>query len=451
MKKYTAVKGDRLTRIADRNQVSTQSIIDANPQIFTADRKKKTDALIASGDMDIGEFLIYPGEILTIPDSETKAIIDELVEKASSEDELRLFIDGKKVPLPHEFEFTEYFISCSDSFSCMYPFDARVEKPIFKIDPKDFKEKGLPPVKIYIGDEKVLTGEVEIPAFRVTVNSVSQTLGGRSKTYLLEKSEILPSIQKEFIQMTFDKIVDTVAKGFGLSSSVQSGVTIGAPFAKAAVNDGETPFSFLTRLARERACLIGKDGNGNVLIMKAVESEPVASFTITPEFLAFLGVDSLDFAFDTTKIFGSYIGKATGPNDANITETVESNVLMQRSIKIINFEDGTAGNIGTMTAWEEQRSVREFAPNSIPFPSWLNPNTGKRWKAGQFITLKCPDAMIIQDQIMMIDSIKFTESNGRRVAELSIVPEETYIEKSGNKNTKKKADNETVIDKIGNR
>lgn len=451
MKKYTVANGDRITRIADRNQVSTQEIIDANPQVFTAARNKKTDELIAAGSMSVGEVMIYPGEILNIPDSESKKIIDELDEKATSEDELRLFIDGKKVPLPHEFEFTEYFISCSDSFSFTYPYDSRLEKPIFKIDPKEFKTKGLTPVKIYIGDEKVLSGEVEIPAFRVTQNSVAQTLGGRSKTYLLEKSEMLPSIQKEFIKMTLDKIVDIVAKGFGLSSSVQDGVTIGMAFEKAAVNDGESPFAFLTRLARERACLIGKDGNGNVVIMKAVESEPVASFTITPDFLAFLGVDSLDFAFDTTKIFGSYIGKATGPDDANITETVESNVLMQRSVKISTFEDGTAGNIGTMTAWEEQRSVREFAPNSIPFPSWLNPNTGKRWKAGQFITMKAPDAMIVDDQMMMIDSIKFSESGGKRVAELALVPEETYIEKSGNKNTKKKADNETVIDKIGKR
>jgi len=59
--------------------------------------------------------------------------------------------------------------------------------------------------------------------------------------------------------------------------------------------------------------------------------------------------------------------------------------------------------------------------------------------------------MLIEDQTMMIESIKFTETSGRRVAELSIVPEETYIEKSGNKNNKKKPENEVIIDKIGNR
>ena len=448
-KRYTAKSGDRITRIARAYGVSVKSIVDATPNVFTAYRKKKTNELVAAGTLDVGEMLFYPGEILNIPKSDSDKIAELLAIKADSEDELTIYIDGKKIQPPGEFTFTEYFSSCSDSFSLMYPYDNTLQNSLLNIDPNNFLSDGLPEIKIYIGSEVALTGEIEIPAFRVTASSCSQTLAGRSKTFLLEKSDMLPSLAKEYTNLTLESIVEAVASAYGLDYEVQDGLSIDAIFPKAACEDSENPFTFLTRLSKERACLIGKTGEGNVYIMKAVYSDPVANFDIDSEFLKFIGVESLDFSFDTTKIYGQYIGNTTGTDDVNITATVQSNIILQQSCKITDYNEGTSETIQSMTIWEEQKSVREFYNNSIPYPSWLNPKTGERWKAGQFIIIRSAQTAISDPVVMMIESVEFTDSSGKRTATLNLVPEGTYVDMPNIINNKKTADNDDIITRLG--
>ena len=369
--------------------------------------------------------------------------------KADTDDELTIYVDKKKVPLPHEFEFTEYFVACSDSFSMTYPHDPELNSPIFKINPDNFLEKGLPDVQFYIGSELVFTGYVEIPAYRIGQNQATQTLGGRSKTLLLEKSDFLPSIKREFIKLSLKQIAEIIAGAFGIPVSVQSGIKIGEVFAKATAEDNEKPFAFLARLAKQRQLLIGKTANGGLAIIKAVESDPVAFFDIDDTFLKFVGIDSLEFVFDTTDIYGSYIGKTKTATDPNVSATVPSGLLAQQSVKIIDFPEGQIGNIEEMTGWEEQKATIDFYKNSIPYPSWLNPKTGKRWKPGQFVALRSSAAMISEPVLMMIRSVKFTDS-GKKVATLELVQESTYLDipvMGRNKKGKKKKT--SVIDKLG--
>jgi|WetSurMetagenome_2_1015567.scaffolds.fasta_scaffold38659_3 prophage tail gpP-like protein len=451
-KKYVAKENDRITRIAAAYGVTTQDIINATPNVFTPYRKQKTNELIADGTLAIGEMLFYPGEVLNIPESDADKLALAQTIKADSADELTLYIDNKKVPNPTDFSFTEYFDSCSDSFSLSYPYDKTLTNPIFTVDPNFFQGKGLPDIKIYIGPEVALTGSIEIPAFQITRNSSIQTFAGRSKTLLLEKSDMLPEIKKEYNKASLKDIVSIISKAYGLEYEMQDGVDIGKNFDKAVCEDSETPFAFLTRLSKERSLLIGKTAEGKVLIMKAVSAEPVANFDIDSEFLSFIGVEGLTFTYDTTKIYGQYIGKATSSENVNISSTVQSQILLQQSCKIVKYDCATKTTIQGMTKWEEQRSVREFYNNAIPYPSWINPNTGKRWKSGQFITLRCADTQINDPVVMMIRSIEFTDNSGKRAATLNIVPESTYVDMPqiiNNKKSKANGSNESIIDKLG--
>jgi prophage tail gpP-like protein len=446
---YTVKQNDRISRIAANYQVTSQDIINANANIFTPERNRMTDQLRAASVLNPGEVLIYAGEILNIPDGTFDQLAEIQTINADAEDELTIYIDGAKVPLPHEFEFTEFFDSCSDSFSITYPHDEALTKPLFKVDPSEFVEKGLPDIKIFMGKGAALNGSIEVPAFRLTGNSSVQTLGGRSKTFLLEKSDMLPSIQREFIKLDLKQIADIVCAGYGLQATVQTGLSVGSPFPKATVDDNETPFNFLARLARERGLLIGKTSDGKVLIMKAVDAEAVAYFDIDTQFLSFLGVEALEIAYDTTQLFGQYIGKATTAEDTNITATAASALIAQQSCKIIKFQDGTKANIDQLTAWEEQKASREFYKNVIPYPSWLNPNSGKRWKAGEFILIRCAATMMSEPMDMMIKSVKFTDTGSRKTAELEIVPKSTYLDIPLVINNKKKKGKESVIDRLG--
>ena len=118
---YTVKSGDRITYIATWFNVTTQEIVNANPAIFTANRLAESNKLIAAGTIFPGELLIYPGEILDIPTGLLDQISEDQVVKADSDDDLTIYIKGKKCPFPDNFQFIEYFDTCSDSFSMTYP------------------------------------------------------------------------------------------------------------------------------------------------------------------------------------------------------------------------------------------------------------------------------------------------------------------------------------------
>ncbi|MCK5604225.1 LysM peptidoglycan-binding domain-containing protein [Candidatus Pacearchaeota archaeon] len=433
---YIVKPNDRASFIAKNYNITVQQLQNANPQIFTPARIAKTNELIANQTLNPGELLIFQGEELNIPTGLVDEIAEQQTIRADSADELTILINGNKCPLPHEFRFTEYFDTCSDSFEITYPYNPDLQNPAYLVKVEDFRTKGLPQIKIYIGDDPVLTGEIEIPANKITPDSVIQTIGGRSKTYLLEKSDMFPSIPREFLNLTLNDIAPQIANVYSISVEIADNVDLSEPFEKVTAEDNEKPFFFLSRLARERSAILGKTGEGKLLIHKAVKQDPVANFvieTIDGELRVgtagqFIGVEGLEFTFDTSELFGQYIGKTTGINNPNLTSTIQSKVLKQQSIKVTNYSDANEKTLDSMTEWEEQKAVREFYKNAIPFPDWINPNNGIRWKKGDFVTLQAVEAGIDQPQIMLIRQIDFTKDNtDKRMALLKIIPSEVYL------------------------
>lgn len=410
---YTVKKDDTTSQIAKNYNVTTQQIIDANPDVFTPDRPQDGS-------------LIFPGDVFNIPTGQLDELKQIQAIKADSEDELTILIDNVKCPIPYDFELIEYFDACSNSFSFSYPFNPKLKNPAYKINIDDFKTKGLPSCKIYIGSEPSINGSIEVPANKITATNTIQTLAGRNGTFLLEKSDIFPSLDREYLNLTLEEFANIVASKYGIGVEVQSGLNISEPFEKIELEDNEKPFASISRLARERSCILSNTGDGKLLIHKTEQSEPVAHFKIDRDFLKFLGVPELEFVFDTRTLYGHYQGKTTTTDDQNLIENVKSKNLVQQSIKITDFSDANNKTLGPMTEYEEQKAVREFYKNVIPFPSWLNPNTGKKWKGGQTITLEVADGNV-KTAIMLIRSITFTKNpNNVKVANLNLIPEGVY-------------------------
>lgn len=423
-KKYTVIKNDTVSQIAKNNNLTTKQIVDANPQVFTPDRIKRSNELIG-GDYD----LIYPGDILNLVASVTDNLQKAQILKVDTPDELNIFIDNKKCPLPHEFEVTEYFNTCSDNFDMSYPYSKNLNNPAYDINIDDFKTKGLPKMVIHIGSDPELTGEIEIPTTSISPSSSIQTLSGRSATFPLEKSDILPNIEREYLNQSLEDLTAIICNAYNVEYEIEPAASEGAKqiFSKVTIEDNEKPYLFLSRLAREHKLIADKTGTGKFLIRKPVLTDPVANFVINSEFVKFLGIQSLSFSFDTTEIYGQYIGKTTTPDDANLESTVQSKTLAQQTVKITDYKDATASNIKSVTEWEEQKSIKQFYKNSIPFPSWLNPNTGKKWKTGQYITLEFP-VNGAGTKLMMISVIKFgMPSSEKKIATLSLIPASSVI------------------------
>lgn len=425
-KLHTVKQGENVSLIASSYQVTVTEIVNANPNVFSPSRIEKSNATILAGNLVPGGLLIYPKEVLKIPSGALDEVAQKQVIKADNSDDLLIYIRGQKCPNPNTFKFTEYFDTCSDSFEIEFPFTTG--KRLYDANIDNLQSKGLPDIKIYIGEDPALTGEIEKIGHSVTVSSATQTLGGRTKTRLLEKSETMPGVQVDFIDLTIDQIAKIFCDSHGLKVKLESGVTVGDKFDKATRSDNEKPFNFISKLARERKLITSNTPEGECLLRRAVAGQPVARFEIGQDFLDFLGVSQLNFEFDTTEIYGNLVAKTQTDDNDNASSAIASKILSEQSVKRYSFKDSTQDQLQGLVEREEKKSVRDFYKNSIPFPSWLIPGKGRRWKTGDIITLVCPEAGITIEKRLIIRQIEFSlDNDNNRVATLNFVPIEVYL------------------------
>lgn len=342
-------------------------------------------------------------------------------EKFSSGDgeSLSIKLKGEKIGLPAEFVYREFYDACSNSFELLdYPMEKGYNN--FNLSPG-----GLEEISIAINNETVLIGNVEILKPTITPNRTSISICGRSKARILEKSALPENIQREFIDMSLSGIGNIVCRAFGLTLKVDEGINAKKIFKRATYSDSSTAYEFFARLCKESGLIFTSDNLGNPLITKIIKSNPVARFDLDSDFVTFLGVESVSVEYDSTKIFGKYVAKTQTPlNELNIARA-NSKVIKENSITYLSFDDSTSGTLKSMVDTHENKTVRSFFSNTIPFPSWINPANNQRWKTGQSVVINASKAFM-NETVLNISAIDFVRVAEKETAILNLIPVEAY-------------------------
>ena len=333
-------------------------------------------------------------------------------------DRLSILIGGKKILAPEDFTFNEYFDACSNSFEVGH-------YPIAKDNGLSVEPGGLETAQISIIGEGVLIGNVEILSPSITQTEKSISLSGRSSTRLLEKSALPQNIQREFKTMTLSQIAVTVCSAFNLDVSIDKTINANVKFKRPTYTDTETAYSFLSRLCKEAGFVLTDTNDGRPFITRATFGNPVAKFELDNEFVKFLGIEGISTTYDTTKLHGTYIGKSQTPKSVLNTSTVKSSVIEEDSFVFMTFGNSTGGTIKKMIQTAEKKVIRQFFNNSIPYPSWVNPKNGERWKTGQTIVINATDVYITNKEVL-ITRIEFKKTPNAEIALLYFKPVETY-------------------------
>lgn len=330
-----------------------------------------------------------------------------------------ILINEKRILPPESFTFNEYFDACSNSFEVEnYPNEPN--NTDLSLTPG-----GLEPVSINILGDAVLIGNVEIPSYIITPESSSISFSGRNATRLLEKSALPENVQREFKNMSLKNIAIIVCNAFNLDVEIGSGVDVSRVFKRATYKDSQTAYAFLSRLCKEVGAVLSNTGVGRPIIRKSSIGNPVAKFDIDAQFISFLGIEGIVINYDTTKIYGKYIGKTQTPKKTLHKSTKTSTIIEENSVKYLTFDDSTGGTLKKMVETAEKKGIREFYTNSIPYPSWINPQNGKRWKAGDTIVVGAIEAHIDNKEVL-INRVEFKSNPGSEVALLYFIPVETY-------------------------
>lgn len=335
---------------------------------------------------------------------------------------LSILIGGKPILTPESFTFNEYFDACSNSFEVSH-------YPLEENNNLSVKPGGLETAQISMIGEGVLTGNVEIISQKVTQTERSISFSGRSATRLLEKSALPKEIQREFNNMTLKSIASVVCSAFNLDVLIdekyKKQVNSLVKFKRATYKDSLSAYAFLSRLCKESGFVLTDTNDGRPFITKATFGSPVAKFELDNDFIKFLGIEAISATYDTTKLHGSYIGKCQTPKKVLNTSTVKSSIITENSLVFKNFDDSTGGTIKKMTETAEKKVIREFFNNSIPYPSWINPKSGERWKTGTTIVINATDVFIVNKEVL-ITRIEFKKTANDESALLYFKPVETY-------------------------
>jgi prophage tail gpP-like protein len=337
----------------------------------------------------------------------------------SDADRIAIYIAGEKIPLPSTFVYNEYFDACSDSFELGgYPKEA-IDKVL------DLQPGGLDPIAISIAGENVLNGKIEILAPSITADGTLLSFSGRNQTYILSKSSLPRGIQREFKNLSLKNIATIVCNAFKLDVEIESNVNFNFKFKRATCKDSDSAYAFLSRLCKEVGAVLTNTYDGRPLIRKSTFGNPVANFDLNREFIKFLGIQGISSTYDTTKLHGEYVGKTQTPRSSKNVSVAKSQVIDEISVKYLSFDDSTSGSLPNMVKTAEKKVLREFFATSIPYPSWINPETGKRWKTGDTVVVDAVNAYI-EEKELLINQIAFKSDESAEVAELFLKSVEAY-------------------------
>ena len=349
-------------------------------------------------------------------------------------DDLTVFIGGQLMPRPHRFSFEEFFDTICDTFEMVFPFDPYSER-----DRELFQPLRLRPCEIYIGENLVCFGIIEAIANTAKPDEISVTIAGRTRSYILQKTDTNPFIEVVHRNVRVSEIAKKICTSCGLVLEVDSqsdDAETKRPFIKFAFERNENCFDVLTRAAKQRRLIAGHDVDGAIILKRADKNQkPISSIrmgdSLTQEAddKQTINVQGCEVRYDTTDMYATYVGltQSQGINGVLIAAGYKNPLIRnERSLKYNQFHDIGVFELPGVTKWEATKAVREFFSGTIEMEGWLVPGTENRWQAGKLVTFEAPAVQIYKPHPMLIKSVRFDWTSERKTASLIIVPVEAY-------------------------
>ena len=275
---------------------------------------------------------------------------------------------------------------------------------------------------VKIDGEIVITGYVDdvLPSF----DSSSHTLkiSGRDKTAdLVDCSAIYKT--GAWTNTSLKTIAEDLCKPFGIG--VIFVTDIGEPFKKVSVEQGETVFEILERLARQRGVLLTSDGKGNLVITRASDNRVN---TVLKEGVNILSASG---TFSNRDRYSEYIGKGShvGDNFLNTEEAAQptakvsdEDVPRYRPLIIIAEDNATIDSLKKRVTWERNVRYGRSTNLSITVAGWKH--GGHLWRPNKLV--KVESSLLKANDELLISSVNYTLNQSGTVAVLTLKGKEAF-------------------------
>lgn len=281
--------------------------------------------------------------------------------------------------------------------------------------------------RVLLNGQAVITGFIDNTALSFDDNSRTITVSGRDKTAdLVDCSVDLP--QSQYNGIRIDDFARLVCAKFGVR--VVAGFAPGPTIENVAVQQGETAFEILDRVARKRGLLLTTDGLG-ALVMTRPGSERARTALILGENLL-----AGSAALDMTQRFSEYKVKAQGfwatlqetqpdTDFVSLATAKDSSVPRYRPLVIQGESAMSGADAATRAQWEAKIRAARSEQVSVTVQGWTQ-SDGSLWRPNQIVRVRAPWLGIDGERLISEVSYQLSE-NGPTVAVISLDRKDAFV------------------------
>ncbi len=228
-----------------------------------------------------------------------------------------------------------------------------------------------------------------------------------------------------------EAIAGDLTRPFGIA--VTAKVSTGAAIPKFALQQGETVFAALERLARFKGLLLVAAAGGDLEIVEPAQDAPIATLEWGRNILTVSGTH------DASQRFSDYVvkGQASG-NDSKNGKTVaqirgeakDAGVKRYRPLLQVAEDQSDGASATTRAKWEAGVRAGRAVSIEIDVPGWRVRAGGELWRPNVRVRVKCPPAFV-DDQVMLVSAVRLRKDDGGTIATLTCNPPEAYKQLAG--------------------
>lgn len=378
------------------------------PRIWRANKNN-----LRSGDPN----LIFPGEWLNIPESETKKFIEEKDLVGKNTNEFTLIMNDLEIPSTAG-RVTRSIDTAADGWTANTAWEPGLNPEIdAALLPFGFTKS-----KVYLGGKLQVTGSCYKIEPEFSTDKIQVNLEGYSQTVDIIDSTMPQPYEARRISLT--NRARQITEHMGLY--VISDISTDSIFDRVTAKPEDKIFDHLAVLAKQRSALISNTRDGRILITSAkLTGEPVATIEENE-----IPAEAFSASFDARKIFNTYVAIGQSPRKGKRAgRATDINVPKSRQYTF-SANDSTAGNINQVAEYQRNKAYIEALSIQFPVPSWYSDEERRiLWDVNTLVFVKSKTLGFADGFIFLIRQVDYLYEVGGNSAVLYLVPPEIYSNK----------------------
>lgn len=225
-----------------------------------------------------------------------------------------------------------------------------------------------------------------------------------------------------------EAIISELVQPFGIALDVAADT--GAPLRKFALQQGETVFSAIDRLARFRGLLPITASDGRLQLVKP--GAPDNGGGVAARLIEGVNIISARASHDARERFSDYLvkGQSAGDDRANGRDVAamkgearDAGIGRYRPLLVIGEDQASAAELKDRAAWEASVRAGRAQRAVLTVAGW-HQGDGSLWEPNVRVMVSAPGLFI--EGLLLVSEVALVKSNDGTLAELTVTPAEAW-------------------------